>query len=112
MVLGGEDFEDDEIGAPAWLKAVGSELKKGGTAAARGAAGAGMAYVGQRLTDASGKTVPPEPPPAPEGIPKGLLIAGSIVVGVGVLAFVATRGRSRPQVSNPRRRRRRRRGRR
>jgi len=103
MIVGG----DGDIGASFW-SSVGKELKAAGGEVARGAGRSAAGYVGDRLTQASASS--PAPAPKPEGIPKGLLIAGSVVVGVGVIALLASRGGSkRPQASNPRRRRGRRR---
>lgn len=104
MIVGGGD---DEIGG--FWSSVGKELKAGGAQVARGAGSAAAGYVGERLTQASTSTKPVAPAPKPEGIPKGLLIAGSVVVGVGVIALLASRGSKRPTATNPRRRRRRRR---
>jgi hypothetical protein len=104
MVLG----DAEEIGAPRWLSSVGSGVKTIGGVAAKGAAGATASAIGQKLLAAGASATPAPPPPKSEGIPKGVLIAGSVIVGVGLLALLAS-GRKRPQVANPRRRRRRRR---
>lgn len=105
MIVGGDDD-----GVAGFWSSVGKELKAGGAAAARGAGSSAAGYVGERLTQASQSSKPPAPAPKPEGIPKGLLIAGSVVVGVGVIALLASRGGSkRATATNPRRRRRRRR---
>lgn len=104
MIVGGDDGD----GVAGFWSSVGKELKAGGAEVARGAGRSAAGYVGDRLTQAS-QSGPPAPAPKPEGIPKGLLIAGSVVVGVGVIALLASRGGKRPTATNPRRRRRRRR---
>lgn len=112
MLLGG----DDDV-AGFW-SSVGTELKQAGVQAAKGAGTAAAGYAGQRLTEAGQKNSPTANMPVKkEGIPTGLLVAGGVVVGVGVIALLAS-GRkggsssSRPTTTNPRRRRRRRRSRR
>lgn len=108
MILGGDD---DQVGG--FWSSVGKELKSAGGQAARAAGTSVASYAGQRLTQVSEGNKPAPMPVKSEGIPTGLIVAGGVVLGVGVIALIASgRGKSRPTTTNPRRRRRRRRSRR
>src|SRR5205807_1285280 len=89
---------------------VGGGLKKIGVDTATGAARSAAGSAGTLLSNVGKKNTPP-PAQKTGGVPTGVLIAGSVVLGIGLLALLTHRKPAPVAVAtNPRRRRRRRRG--
>jgi hypothetical protein len=107
MIVGGEDS------VSGFWSDVGKGLKQVGVDTATGAARAAAGSAGKALTKGSEKIPQTVPAAKTGGIPTGVLIAGSVVLGIGILALVTHRSgpAPRPSATNPRRRRRRRRSR-